>query len=299
MFKYKHYFYIGIFLLIIYVISKSIKEKFKVKSKKKPKLSFIILRHVGDESQNLYWNVCYDNIRNLYNNVPIYIIDDNSKFNPYRIGEEMKNTKLIKSDFLPNRGELLPYYYFHKYKFSRNTVILHDTVFIHKRIDSSLLQTKTYHFLWSAKHNWDSNKQIISILNKMNNNEYNLNLFYKKNNWDVCFGGLAILNIDYINSIFDNNNYFKVLLDEINTRKRRMYFERIISVLLTRNIKMNTVNGDIHVDQKWGTKYNTYHELKNITSEKNMSKVWLGREGSKNSFVSNVTNIISKFFSPK
>ena len=137
MFKYKHYFYIVIFLLIIYIISKNIKEKFKVKSKKRPKLSFIILRHVGDESQNIYWNVCYDNIRNLYNNVPIYIIDDNSKFNPYRIGEEMKNTTLIKSDFLPNRGELLPYYYFHKYKFSRNTVILHDTVFIHKRIDSS------------------------------------------------------------------------------------------------------------------------------------------------------------------
>jgi hypothetical protein len=32
------------------------------------------------------------------------------------------------------RGELLPYYYFLKNKFFENAVIIHDSVFIHKRI---------------------------------------------------------------------------------------------------------------------------------------------------------------------
>ena len=78
----------------------------------KPPLSFIILRHLGNENQNIYWNVCYDNIRKIYKTEPIYIIDDNSKYPPKRIGEKLINTKIINSEFPPNRGELLPYYYF-------------------------------------------------------------------------------------------------------------------------------------------------------------------------------------------
>ena len=56
-------------------------------------ISFIILRHVGSPKDNIYWNICYDKIRNIYKNEHIYIIDDNSKFPPYRINKQMINTR--------------------------------------------------------------------------------------------------------------------------------------------------------------------------------------------------------------
>ena len=75
-------------------------------------LSFIILRHVGNEYQNMFWNECYDCIRKFYKHEKIYIIDDNSKYEPKRNGN-LFNTYIINSEFPPNRGELLPYYYYY------------------------------------------------------------------------------------------------------------------------------------------------------------------------------------------
>ena len=271
---------ITVLLLTFLILRKTFVKKIEPFNDKQ-KLSFIILRHVGNKNQNIYWNVCYDNIREIYKTEPIYIIDDNSKYNPTRIGKKMKNTTIIKSEFPHNRGELLPYYYFHKYKFSKNTIILHDTAYIHKKIDPKLLYTKTYHFLWDAYHDWDVNydEPILDILKKMDNEKNNITLYNNKDKWNVCFGGMAILNINYLNSIFDNNNYFNVLLKEINSRSRRMCFERIIAILLTKDKKTKSMNGIIHTDQKWGTKITEYNKLKNINTNKKMSKIWLGREG--------------------
>ena len=104
------------------------------------KLSFIILRHVENEFQNKFWNECYDCIRKFYKNEKIYIIDDHSKYKPKRSGK-LFNTYIINSEFPPNRAELLPYYYYYTKEFSKNTIILHDTVFINsKMIHSFLIQ---------------------------------------------------------------------------------------------------------------------------------------------------------------
>ena len=110
------------------------------------------------------------------------------------------------------------------------------------------------------------------------NNRYNLiNLYNNKNSWDICFGGLAILNLEYISSIFDNHNYLDVLLEEIKSRSDRMCFERIISLLLTKDKSIPTINGNIHRDQKWGTQITNYYQLKNIKSNKHFTKIWLSR----------------------
>lgn len=240
-------------------------------------LSFIILRHLSTKNHNIYWNVCYDNIRKIYKTEPIYIIDDNSKFPPFRIGEKLINTKIINSGFPPNRGELLPYYYFYKFRFSKNTVILHDTVFIHRRIDPKLLNTKFYHFLWWAEHKWDNDKRILDILKKMDNHYDLIKLYKNKSSWDICFGGLAVLNLDYISSIFNNKNYLDVLLREIKSRDDRMCFERIISILLTKNKNTHIICGNIHQDQKWGTLITNYYQLKNTSRNKVFTKIWISR----------------------
>ena len=242
------------------------------------KLSFIILRHVGKEYQNLFWNECYDCIRKFYKHEKIYIIDDNSKYKPKRNGK-LFNTYIINSEFPPNRAELLPYYYYYTKEFSKNTIIVHDTVFINSKIDPSLLNTKTFHFLWSAKHNWDPPHapRILEILKKMDNSKELIKKFNNKTEWDVCFGAMAILNLDYIKKIFDSTNYFEILISEIKSRNDRMCFERISALLLTNTIKTKTVNGDIHQDLTWGTGWTSY--IKKNNNHKGMYKVWVGRKG--------------------
>lgn len=110
----------------------------------------------------------------------------------------------------------------------------------------------------------------------MDNSKELIRKFHNKYEWDVCFGAMAILNLNYIKKIFDNTNYFKILLSEIKCRNDRMCFERIIALLLTATEKTKTVNGDIFLDHNPNTTFFQYmnnHEDKN----KNMYKVWTGR----------------------
>lgn len=241
-------------------------------------LSFIILRHIGKKSHNIYWNICYDRIRKFYPNIPIYIIDDNSKIKPKRIGKKkLINTTIINSKFPPNRGELLPYYYYYTKKFSKNTVILHDTVFLNKKIDSRLLKTDFYHFLWTAGHKWDDDYRIKKILSKMNDSKKLISIYNNKLLWDVCFGGMCILNLKYLEYKFNKTNYFNVLLNIINNRRNRMLFERIISILLFSKMKLATVNGNIHYDQKWNSNLISILIKMKFQKRKKMFKVWVGR----------------------
>ena len=94
---------------------------------------FIITRHVNSESTNRYWNHSVKCLRTLYPLKKIIIIDDNSNYNFVKADFNYKNIEIIQSEF-KGRGELLPYYYYLKNKFFENAVILHDSVFFHKRV---------------------------------------------------------------------------------------------------------------------------------------------------------------------
>ena len=94
---------------------------------------FIITRHVNSEKTNKYWNHAVRSIRRFYPFRKIVIIDDNSNQAFVREEYDYKNIQIVKSEY-PGRGELLPYYYFYKNKYFDNAVILHDSVFFHKRI---------------------------------------------------------------------------------------------------------------------------------------------------------------------
>ena len=100
---------------------------------------FIISRHVTSELTNKYWNHCIKQLNTLYPLTQIIIIDDNSNQEFVKEEDQYKNITVIQSEF-PGRGELLPYYYFLKNKYFENAVIIHDSVFFHKRIPFELLQ---------------------------------------------------------------------------------------------------------------------------------------------------------------
>ena len=91
-------------------------------------VGFIMLRYVNDPNANCLWMHCYDCIRKFYPENLILIIDDNSK-PEYMLSKKLYKTLLLNSEF-PQRGEVLPYYYYIQSKLFDIAVIIHDSVFV-------------------------------------------------------------------------------------------------------------------------------------------------------------------------
>ena len=108
---------------------------------------FIITRHVRCEETNKYWNNSIRCLRYLYPHRKIVIIDDNSNPNFLKEENSYENIQVINSEFI-GRGELLPYYYYLKYKFFQNAVIIHDSVFFHKKIKFEAMKNVKVLPLW-------------------------------------------------------------------------------------------------------------------------------------------------------
>ena len=228
-------------------------------------LGFIILRHVNSEVTNKYWIYCYECIRKFYPENKILIIDDNSN-SDYLTNDVLYKTKIINSEF-KGRGEVLPYYYYLHNKEFDKALIIHDSVFIHKKVD---LSVDNYKILWSFEHRWDQIEDETRIINIIDDHE--LTEFYKnKSLWKGCFGGMSIITHDYLVFIDKKYNISK-LLNCIKTRYNRSSFERIIACMLQKQGVNETLFGDLHKYTEWGIKFKNRdkHDLPFV-------KVWTGR----------------------
>jgi len=186
---------------------------------------FIILRHVNSQSTDRYWKLSYDCIRKFYPENEIVIIDDNSK-QQFITNKKLYKTHIIKSEF-PGRGELLPYYYYSKNLFFDTAVIIHDSVFINKKIDFNV---ETYKLMWCFEikdpYQIKDERRLINIFN-----DENLKQFHKNKKWHGCYGGMSIVKYEYLNNL--NKKYdFSKLLPLIKNRHNRMSFERVIACIL-------------------------------------------------------------------
>jgi len=91
------------------------------------------------------------------------MIDDHSKTEYVTpIPASYTNITLIQSELDPGRGELLPYYYFHKYNATifnnaSHACILHDSVFVNSStVFSPETMPETVRPLWAINiHDWD------------------------------------------------------------------------------------------------------------------------------------------------
>ena len=234
-------------------------------------LGFIILRHVNSKYTEQYWKHCYKSIRKYYTKENILIIDDNSnyKFIDEEYEKTLANTKIIKSEYT-GRGELLPYIYFLKNKHCDMAMILHDSCFINKKI---CFTTNSYCKLWDFKHNWNNPKKEKKLLLRLNNNTDLLKIYNNRARWTGCFGAMAIINYNYLDSL--NNKYnLNNLIDGIRNRSERMNFERVIAIILQSGInKNNVLCGNIHKYCKWGLLFNEINTVKHLP----FIKVWTGR----------------------
>lgn len=228
-----------------------------------------MLRHVNSKDTNRYWMHCYDCIRKYYPEHPIVIIDDNSNLEFITI-KEMTNVTVVHSEY-PQRGELLPYYYYSCNKWFDTAVILHDSVFINQSIDFTV---EHYKILWSFEHYWDRPQDESRILQIFNDPEL-LQFHRNKTLWKGCFGGMAIIMHDYLTSINMKYDVSK-LLKVIHNRYNRMRFERVIACLLQKESRCDVLFGDIFVYVK--NKQLTFDQKDDpLYKDLPLIKVWTGR----------------------
>lgn len=249
---------------------------------------FIITRHVNSQKTNRYWNQCVKCIRTFYPEKKIVIIDDNS--NPTFLSAEFnyKNIQIIQSEF-KGRGELLPYLYFIKNDFFKNAVIIHDSVFFHRRINFERLLGKRVIPLW---HFYPDKENVNNTLRISNNLKNSWNISEKINSsipiismpnekWYGCFGVQSFINRNFL--VLLNNKYgLTNLIDSVKCREDRCSLERIMGCLFfTENKQIlysKSIFGDIMKYQTWGYSFDTYEsDLKKRRVPNVVVKVWTGR----------------------
>jgi hypothetical protein len=247
---------------------------------------FIILRHVNSSITNTYWIRCYDSIRKYYPENTILIIDDNSNQNIiHSRGKEkiLYNTHIINSEY-PQRGELLPYFYYLNNKLFDIAIIIHDSVFINKYIPIEDIQVDKYNFLWDFEHDWDQEGDELRIIERFNNNKELIDFHNNKNLWKGCFGCMSIITHDYLTYINSKYDISKIL-DSVLTRYNRCSFERVIACMLQLNGKCEgsksasssssaySLLGNIHSYCPYGISINEIDKYSHLP----IIKVWTGR----------------------
>lgn len=191
---------------------------------------FVILRHIRTMRDNDLWISSYNSIRKFYTN-KIIIIDDNSSINT--VDGKLVNTEVIKSEF-NGAGEILPYYYFLKYKWADRMVFLHDSMFLNRPFrDSELEGQIRFHWHFNSIgeiHNFSKINNFISFLK--NNRELQTYASDIDAKWYGCFGAASICSLDTLQYIEQEYNVFTTLVLSIKTRSDRESFERIFGIIL-------------------------------------------------------------------
>lgn len=251
---------------------------------------FIITRHVNSEKTNKYWNKCVRCIRSFYPLKKIIIIDDNSNTDFIKADLEYSNIEIIQSEF-PGRGELLPYYYYFKNQFFENAIIIHDSIFFHKRINfDKFIKSKVNVLpLWHFKADKENISKTLIISNKLKNNQeiqkkLTLNdniLGLNHQQWYGCFGVQSFINYNFLKYIEKKYNLFN-LLSIVKNREDRCSLERIFgAIFYTENnnlSKIKSIFGNIFSYQKWGYTINEYeNDVNRQQISRPIVKVFTGR----------------------
>jgi hypothetical protein len=249
---------------------------------------FIIIRHVNSEKTNRYWNHNVKLLRTFYPFTKIVIIDDNSNYEFVNNEFEYHNLEVIQSEF-PKRGELLPYYYYLKHKFFQNAVIIHDSVFFHKRIHFERLNGVNILPLWifhSDKENVENTRKIVRHLKNSFSIEEKLAgevtiLGLKPDKWYGCFGVQSYIKLEFLERMEAKYGITR-LISSINCRADRCCLERIFgAIFFTESPKLfasKSLLGNIMTYQNWGYSFDEYMEdFKKGAIQRPVIKVWTGR----------------------
>jgi len=238
---------------------------------------FIITRHVNSERTNRYWNRSVKLIKTYYPEKQIVIIDDNS--NPHFLKAEFNyaNIIVINSEY-PGRGELLPYIYFAANKWFEKAVIIHDSVFFHKRFKFEKFKLPVLPLWYFDKyHNKQHIQNNLRIASSLNYSNLIKKCLVSNNMWTGCFGVQSFIKHSFLLHIMNKYNIYN-LIPAVKCREDRCSLERIFGVIFYLELKLMNLSVFGKMRQ-FGYTYEQYIEsLKKPTNFNNkIIKVFTGR----------------------
>ena len=244
----------------------------------KPALGFIMVRHVNSKQTDYFWKECYTCIRKWYTE-PILIVDDSS--DPSFLNDNMNlvNCQIIYDTKHRGCAELLGYYYFELMRPFETAVIIHDSVFIQKRVDFLVEGMKP---LWTFPRHWDHEL-----------NEYYYELckdipmygdvirFYHGGKWEGFFGLMSVIRWDFVKRLKEYGLF--TVMDKIQRRRdARSALERVLGFLayyVGADSVAPSMYGEIHSYLPWGGTFLDYlrDNGSKCSNSKEIVKVWTGR----------------------
>jgi hypothetical protein len=250
---------------------------------------FIITRHVNSAQTNKYWNHNIKLIRTHYPFKKIVIIDDNSNYAFVKADFNYRNLEIIQSEY-PGRGELLPYIYYLRHKWFDNAVIIHDSVFFHKRIPFESIKVPVLPF-WHHPYDKEHLNNLLRISGYLKNgsfirqrlsgNEINI-LGMNDEKFNLCFGGQCYINHSFLSNLERKYNISN-LVHAITCRTDRCGLERILGLLFNNEFKqLNKIKsfyGDIRTHHlSFNYNFDNYlSDFRNNIIHGTLVKVWTGR----------------------
>lgn len=234
-------------------------------------LGFILTRHVSSALTNLYWLECVQMIRRFYPENLIVVIDDNSD-SKYVSKVTFPRVLIIKSEFA-KRGELLPYYYLHHYKFFDKAVILHDSVFVQKKVDFGTGENVALWHFTDYRYRYHNKGVEEKMIRCLTHNEALLEV-HQSGQFKGMFGVMSVVTLEFVNLLQSKYN-FLTLMKHVNCRSDRQCLERVVGVLFSvENPSGSSIFGDIFQFCRWGGTFLEYKKTRPATA---VVKVWTGR----------------------
>lgn len=246
------------------------------------KFGIIIIRHITDDENSMYWKYCFRSIRVNHPEVPIVIIDDNSNSTFLTDDLKKEEAELYKCRVIysiyKKQGEFLPYYYFSLYQnnWFENALIIHDSVFFTQPLTNldvvfDILDKQGFLFLWHFEYLYEDITDEVKLISSLKNgNDILETVYYDRSMWSGCFGSMAFVSYQFTVKMFETY-MLSGLLHEITTRRNRMSLERLIACTMIHAAiqndnsastsreksyyKMHSYLGRIHDYCKWGLRF--------------------------------------------
>jgi hypothetical protein len=254
---------------------------------------FILTRHVNSATSNKYWNQSVKLIRTFYPYAKIIIIDDNSDYSLVKADFNYVNVEVIQSEY-PKRGELLPFIYYLRNKWFDKAVILHDSVFLSKKVNFDSIQLPVLP-IWHAPYDKENISNLHRVSSLLKNNAHIQHILAKPkenvlscvasrdpSDFNICFGVQCVIRHDFLIRI-ENKYKISNLIQGIHCRADRCSLERIMGAVFSEECpelcKRKSLFGSIHFHYKaFKYNYNEYeYDFKHNRPKGIMVKVWTGR----------------------
>lgn len=231
---------------------------------------FIITRHVNSETTNKYWNHCVQCIRKRYPYRKIIVIDDNSDAAFIAADFPYRNVEVVQSEY-PARGELLPYLYFLKNRPFEAAVMIHDSVFLRKRIPFESLAFPVIP-MWHFPPDTENKENLLRIASALKNSAVVKGIINKDEimmpikgradrQWRGAFGVMCYIRHDFLANL-EKKYGFTALTSVVKCRTDRCGLERIMAILFYAEfpglLSRPSLLGPIFQYMRWGTTFDEY-----------------------------------------